>query len=135
MHFSQDYLKRKICSSKSTYTHYKTEHINLILEILSWLPFSFRIDFLLVLIFKAYSGQAPSYILEGLADYVPNRSLRWSNARLLNIPKIKSKKYVNVAFYFYAPKIWNNLSLTIFQAPSLSIKKSSSKHIYFFNFS
>ena len=57
----------------------RRQHITPILASLHWVPVCFRIDFqILLMIFKARSGLAPSYITDILIPYEPARSLRSS---------------------------------------------------------
>ncbi len=105
----------------------KRAHIVPVLASLRWLPISLRSDFkILLLVFKALNGLAPSYIYDFLTEYVPNRPLRSCTAGLLNIPKMNYKNLGEAAFCVYAPKIWNALPLHIRQATSVeSFKRLS----------
>ena len=114
------------------------DHITPVLASLHWLPVVFRIDFkIILLVYKALNGLAPSYLLDCLPRYIPNRPLRSSTAGLLAVPKrVTTKKYGEAAFCFYGPKIWNKLPLRIRQAPSLDIlKKHLKTHLFNLAFS
>ena len=53
----------------------------------NWLPVTFRIDFkVLLLIYKVLNVLGPSYIANSLVKYLPSRTLRSSNAVLLEVP-------------------------------------------------
>ena len=67
-------------------------HITPIPSYLHWLPVSFRIDYMILLItFKACRGLAPSYnITELLTTYVPSCSLRSSGRALLAVPRVEN---------------------------------------------
>ena len=110
----------------------KREHITPVLASLHWLPVTLRIDFkVLLLVFKAQKGLAPSYLSDCLSEYVPNRLLRSLNADLLNVPQTKCKKYGEAAFCSYAPKIWNKLPPHIRQASSVdNFKKQLKTYFY-----
>ena len=84
------------------------EHITPVLASLHWLPVVFRIDFkILLLVYKALNGLAPSYLYNCLHRYVPTRPLRSSSADLLEVPTMTYKKYGEAAFCFYGPTAWN----------------------------
>ena len=105
------------------------EHITPVLASLHWLPVVFRIDFkILLLVYKALNSLAPSYLLDCLPKYVPNRPLRSSTAGLLAVPKkMSTKKHGEAAFCFYGPTAWNKLPLYLRQAASVDIFKAQLK--------
>ena len=116
------------------------EHITPVLISLHWLPVSFRIDFkILLLVYKALHGLAPSYLSDCLPRHVPLRSLRSSSAELLEVPakrKMKITKYGQAAFCFYGPTAWNRLPLHLKQAASVdSFKKQLKTHLFTIAFS
>ncbi len=61
---------------------------------------------------------------------MPTRSLRSADQLSLNVPKTKRKLRGDHAFAVAAPKLWNDLPLSIRQASSLSLFKSTLKHIF-----
>src|SRR4029434_10954653 len=67
----------------------KREHISPVLAALHWLPVTFRI---FLLIYKALNGLGPSYIANSLIKYLLSRTLRSSNAGLLEVPSNSRKK-------------------------------------------
>ena len=108
------------------------EHITPVLASLHWLPVVFRIDFkILLLVYKALNGLAPSYLHDCLPKYVPGRPLRSSTAGLLAVPKMASKKHGEAAFCFYGPTAWNKLPLYIRQAASVDIFKAQLKTYFY----
>ena len=110
----------------------KREHITPVLASLHWLPVVFRIDFkILLLVFKALNGLAPSYLVECLPRYVPNRTLRSSSAGLLEVPTMAYKKYGEAAFCFYGPTAWNKLPVYIRQAASVDSFKAQLKTYFY----
>ena len=108
------------------------EHITPVLASLHWLPVVFRIDFkILLLVYKALNGLAPSYLTDCLSRYVPNRPLRSSSADLLDVPKMAYRKHGQSAFCFYGPTVWNKLPLHLRQATSVdSFKAQLKTHLF-----
>src|SRR4029434_10790019 len=102
----------------------RREHISPVLAALHWLSVTFRIVFkVLLLIYKALNELRPSYIANSLVKYLPSRTLRSSNAGLLEVPSNSRKKIRDAAFVIYAPKLLNTLPLDIKLASSLNILK------------
>ena len=86
----------------------KRDHISPILASLHWLPMRFRVDFkVLLLVFKALNGQAPSYITDLLTPYSTARPLRSSKLP----PQSKLKSRGDCAFAVAAPRLWNSIPL------------------------
>src|SRR4029434_3271934 len=110
----------------------RREHISPVLAALHWLPVIFRIDFkVLLLVYKALNWLGPSYIANSLVKYLPSRTLRSSNAGLLEFP-IKSRKTIgDAAFVIYAQVLWNILPIDIREASSLNIFKRKLKTYLF----
>ena len=109
----------------------KREHISPVLASLHWLPVTFRIDFKVLLItYKALNGQGPKYISDSLINYTPTRTLRSSDAGLLEV-RISNKKIGDSAFVRYAPKLWNTLPINIREANTLDIFKRQLKTYFF----
>ncbi len=104
----------------------KRDHISPVLSSLHWLPVKFRVDFK-ILLFKALSGCAPSYISELLVPYCPARALRSSSHLLLTVPRCRYKSKGDRAFSVVGPTLWNGLPYHVRSAPSLDIFKSRLK--------
>ena len=69
------------------------EHISPVLADLHWLPVSYRIEFkILLTVFKALNGLAPSYISDMLSFYAPARALRSTDAKLLRTPTPRKRR-------------------------------------------
>ncbi|KAF7654290.1 hypothetical protein LDENG_00071890, partial [Lucifuga dentata] len=86
----------------------------IVLISLHWLLVKFRIHFkILVLTFRALSGQSPMYISELLQPYVTSRSLRSSDQGLLFVPRSRLKTTGDCVFQVVAPKLWNSVPLEI----------------------
>src|SRR4029434_4707631 len=110
----------------------RREHISPVLAALHWLPVTFRIDFkVLLLIYKALNGLGPSYIANFLVKYLPSRTLRSSNAGLLEVPSNSRKKIGDAAFVNDPPVLWNILPIDIREASSLNIFKRKLKTYLF----
>ena len=108
----------------------KFDHITPVLASLHWLPVQFRIRFkMLLFVFKALNGQAPSYISDLLKLHTPIRSLRSADKLLLYTPRSRCIHTSDRAFSVVGPKLWIQLPLSIRQTPSLSIFKSKT-HLY-----
>ena len=88
-------------------------HIRPTLQQLHWLPVEFQIKFkVLVLTFKAIRGSGPIYLRDRLSLYSPQRSLRSSDANLLEIPNHQAIRLASTrkrAFSALAPSWWNEL--------------------------
>ena len=113
----------------------KWEHITPVLKSLHWLPVTYRIDFkILLIVYKALHGLAPSYLSDCVSRYEPARPLRSSTADLLDVPpqnKFKIQKYGQSAFCFYGPTAWNNLPLYLRRANSVdSFKAQLKTHLF-----
>ena len=111
---------------------FESDHITPVLQKLHWLPVKSRIIYkILLLIYKALNGLAPSYLSELLDTYRPSRNLRSSGKLFLTTKKTNTVNYGDRAFSVCAPKLWNNLPLHIRQAKSLSSFKSQLKtHLF-----
>ncbi len=109
----------------------RCEHITPILASLHWLPVKHRIDFkILLTVFKALNGAAPSYISDMLTEYTPDRSPRSSSKNLLVIPRIHSKS-AHGAFSHYGPTLWNSPPHELRSATTVSSFKSRLKTFLF----
>ena len=99
----------------------KYDSITPIMFKLHWLPVHSRIIFkLLLLVYKALNGKAPSYISSLLSHRRCSRSLRSSGQELLTVPLAKLKTHGDRAFSIAAPRQWNNFSLNICKSPPIA---------------
>ena len=81
--------------------------------------------------FKTLTQMPPSYISDLLKLHAPIRSLRSADKLLLYTPRSRCVRTGDRAFAVAGPKLWNQLPLSIRQAPSLSVFKSRLKtHLY-----
>ena len=110
----------------------RREHINPVLCTLHWLPVHYRIDFkLLMFVFKALNGLAPSYLSELLTVRAPGRALRSSNKLLLEVPRSRLKHWGDRAFSVAAPRLWNKLPTEMRFTSDLDLFKSKLKTYLF----
>lgn len=110
----------------------RREHITPVLYSLHWLPVHFRVDFkLLMFVFKALNGLAPSYLSEILTVREHGRALRSSNQLLLEVPRSKYKHWGDRAFSVAAPRLWNKLPCDMRAISDLGLFKSRLKTYLF----
>jgi len=110
----------------------KYDHITSIRSSLHWLPIKFRINYkVLLLTYKALNVLAPVYLMDLLSLYIPSRSLRSLNSRLLVIPSISKSTKGGRAFSHLTPTLWNNLPDMVRGSDSLSQFKTRLKtHLF-----
>ena len=110
----------------------KFDHITPVLKQLHWLPVRYRIVFkILLLVYKALNGRAPSYISDLLKYHTSERKLRSSSQHLLATPKARLKTYGERAFAVAAPKLWNSIPLELRSSSSIDIFKRHLKTYLF----
>ena len=111
-----------------TRTH-KYEHITPVLIGLHWLPISYRITFqILLLTYKALNNLAPSY----LSDLLSQRcNVLTGHQELLSIPRSRTVTYGDRALSIAAPRLWNELPLTLRKAPNINTFKTQLKTYLF----
>ena len=122
----QNSAARLVCGVK------KFDHITPVLRHLHWLPFEFRIKYkILLLTFKALNGMGPSYIRDMLNSYHPNCNLRSSNKFLLKVPRSRLVSGADRSFSVVAPKLWNELPISLKLCKTLESFKSALKtHLF-----
>ncbi len=105
-----------------------TDHITPVLASLHWLPVKFRVDFkVLLFVYEALNGLAPSYITELLTFYSTPWSLRSADLELLAVPRSRFKLRGDRAFAVSAPKLGDSIPLQIRSACSTELFKSRLK--------
>ena len=126
LQYVQNSAARLLTSTRSR------EHITPVLQNLHWLPVKQRIHFKTLLItYKALHNLAPPYLSDLLKAYTPSRSLRSSEAGLLETHKTNRKTWGDRAFSVAAPVLWNDLPKHIRDAPSLPTFKTALKtHLF-----
>jgi len=99
---------------------------------LHWLPVNRRIEYkVLVLIYKAITGQAPKYISNMLIPYRPPRPLRSEEQRKLVPGKGINVRISRRRFSCAGPELWNALPLQIRLAQTVSsFKKQLKTHLF-----
>ena len=107
-------------------------HITPILKALHWLPVSSRINFkILVLTFRALHGQAPPYISDLIQPYTPTRALRSVDQNLLTLPHTRFRTRGDRSFQAVAPRLWNDLPLSLRSMESVdSFKKQLKTYLF-----
>ena len=88
-----------------------SDHITPVLRSLHWLPVEKRIVFKIAcIVFNVLNNNdCPVYLKSQLQPYTPNRTLRSSSSNLLCRKKSKNK-FLDRAFSYSGPLIWNSLS-------------------------
>ena len=113
------------CSNRRT-------HISPILKALHWLPVSFRTNFkILVLTFRALHDQAPSYLSDLIQPYTPARALRSVEQKLLMVPRTRLRTRGDRSFQAVAPKLWNDLPISLRSIESVDAFKRQLKTYLF----
>ncbi len=105
----------------------KYDHITPVLSTLHWLPFKHRIDFKILITYKALNGLASQYLSELLSHYSHPRPLRSQNSGHLIIPRISKSSAGGRSLSYLAPKLWNNLPNAVRKADTLCQFKSRLK--------
>ena len=98
-------------AAKLVFQAKKYDHASPCLKQLHWLPVHSRIAFkILVIVYKCFTNNAPSYLRDLTIPYKCNKpGLRSSNDdRLLTIPKNRSLSG-DKGFHHAGPDLWNNL--------------------------
>ena len=111
----------------------KYDSITPVLISLHWLPVHYRCQYkLLIYVYKAQHGKAPSYLQELITPYKPNRALRSENSMLLHPPNdVRTKSYGDRRFDKAAPTLWNSLPLSLRNVNSLDVFKRELKTHFF----
>ena len=111
----------------------KYDSITPVLISLHWLPVHYRCQYkLLIYVYKAQHGKAPSYLQELITLYKPNRALRSKNSMLLHPPNdVRTKSYGERRFDKAAPTVWNSLPLSLRNVNSLDVFKRELKTHFF----
>ena len=105
----------------------KSCHITPVLKELHWLPVRYHIVYkILLIVYKAVNGLSPLYISNLLNFYTSSRNLR-SNEKLLLIEPKSKHSWGDRSFVVAAPRLWNELPLSIRTSPSLEVFKKKLK--------
>ena len=85
-------------------------HITPIMRDLHWLPIRARINFTVLLVFKALHVLAPQYLRSLISIETSCYNFRGSRTLLLAMPPVKSKAMLaDRAFAVVLPSLWNSL--------------------------
>ena len=110
-------------------------HVTPLLRELHWLPIRQRIKCkMLMIVYKALNGQAPSYIIElNLKFQTHGHNLRSTQDTLaLQIPQSRTKVTLgDRSFLCAAPRLWNKLPVDIRKSQTLESFKSKVKTYLF----
>ena len=110
----------------------KRAHITPVLAALHWLPVQYRIQFkILVITFRALHGQVPFYISDLIQLHTPTRSLRSLGQMLLVVPRTNFKTRGDRSFQAVAPRLWNDLPLSLRCVDSVESFKKQLKTLLF----
>jgi hypothetical protein len=113
----------------------RSDHITPILRELHWLPVCDRIKHkVLSLTFNAVKDSQPAYMADLVRCYQPSRALRSADSSLLVVPglrEIKTKRFGQRSFRYFASVAWNELPRDIRETTSISSFKSSLKTYLF----
>ena len=92
---------------------------------------------MLMIVYKALNGQAPSYIIELLnfKFQTHGHNLRSTQDTLaLQIPQIRTKVTLgDRSFFCAAPRLWNKLPVDIRKSHTLESFKSKSENLFVLN--
>uniref|UniRef100_A0A673KWT2 Semaphorin-6B-like n=1 Tax=Sinocyclocheilus rhinocerous TaxID=307959 RepID=A0A673KWT2_9TELE len=80
-----------------------------ILQQLHWLPVKYRVEFKILVTYKALHNLAPQYLTQLLHVYTPSRALRSSSLISLVVPRIRLTTMGARSFSYAAPRLWNSL--------------------------
>jgi hypothetical protein len=112
-----------------------SDHITPILNDLHWLPVSQRIRHkVLSLTFNAVKDSQPAYMADLVRWYQPSRSLRSADSSLLVVPgprDVKTKRFGQRMFRYFASVAWNELPRDVRETASIGSFRSSLKTYLF----
>ncbi len=103
-----------------------SEHITPVLRSLHWLPVTFRIEKVLLLVYKSLNDLGRKYIADMLTEYKPNKPLRSVGSSQLEIPRVHTKQGKS-DFSYFSTRSWNQLPEEIRCAKTLDTFKSRLK--------
>ena len=115
-------------AAKTIYLKRKRSHVTPLLKQLHWLPVKYRCMFkVLTMTFKCLSDAAPQYLMDLITEQQSRRSLRSSDQRLLQCPRIQNNNFGYRAFSNVSAALWNNLPTHVRKSETLTHFKSSLK--------
>ena len=122
----QNYAARMI-----TGTAYR-DHVTPALQSLHWLPVRSRLDYkVLVIVYQAVYGLAPSYIQELFQIYQPKRTLHSQGELKLVVPRCNTHRYGSNSFKVRSALLWNSLPVALRHSQSLPcFKRALKTHLF-----
>ena len=119
------------CAAKLILSKKKYDSVQPLLKKLHWLPVEYRIQYKInLLTFKCVHDLAPSYLIDLLEPYVPERSLRSCDQNLLKEKRSRTLAGEK-AFSVCAPDLWNRLPHDLRIITELDHFKKALKTHYF----
>ena len=111
----------------------RRHHVTPLLNQLHWLPVQQRIEYkTLLYVYKAVSGLSPQYIKDCLAIKSTKSTIRTrSSGSVSLVMPIPNKCAGDRAFSVVAPRLWNKLPVSLRNATSVDVFKSSLKNHLF----
>jgi len=111
----------------------KFDHVTPLLKEYHWLPIKQRIDYkILLMVFKARSKEAPSYLESLLQPYTSQKSgMRVTGRPDLAQPKAKGKTYGHRSFRVAGPTLWNAIPAEVRNSTTVAIFKKRLKTFLF----
>ena len=95
------------------------------------MPIEHRLKYkILLLVFKSLNNLAPSYLVDMLELYIPVRTLRSTDQRLL-IEKSARTRYGERAFSVTGPALWNRIPAYLrFQSDVICFKRDLKTYLF-----
>ena len=107
------------------YYDLKHDSISSVLRNLHWVPIQSRINFkVLLFAYQCFHQFGPSYLVELLTQYKPERTLCSSKKSLFCVPQTMTR-----SFLYAAPVLWNNLPEHVRNRYMKGLERAG-KHIY-----
>ena len=108
------------------------DHVMPALQSLLWLPVRSRLDYkVLVIVYQAVYGLAPSYIQELFQIYHRKRTLRSQGELKLVVPRCSTRRYGSNSFEVRGALLWNSLHVALRYSQSLPcFKRALKAHLF-----
>ena len=114
-------------AAKSIFLAAKKDHASPLLHELHWLPVRERVYYKgMLYVYKCITGLGSEYLASSLTLYIPGRQgfRSATDATRLHVPKVHCrslKSAADKAFTFAAPKLWNQLPVSVRSSNSLPV--------------
>ena len=108
------------------------DHVMPALQSLHWLPVRSHLDYkVLVIVYQAVYGLAPSYIQELFQIYHRKRTLRSQSELKLVVPRCNTHRYGSNSFKVRGALLWNSLPVALRHSQSLPcFKRALKTHLF-----